>query len=115
MVLDIHVKNYWPLSSIFSNGSQISFMQDTPRNIHPKLGCKVVSEKKNFQRNTIENSKKTLKKGNKSNMAYQINTKIWPQVDLIMLNTLAYVRSGLNLMVFEIYVKNYCLTPMFYF
>ena len=41
--------------------------------------------------------------------------KIWPQIDLIMLNTLTCARIWLNLTVFEIYAKNYCLTPMFYF
>ena len=39
---------------------QISSMQDTPRNIQP-IG-QVVSEKKIFERNNIENSQKNIEK-----------------------------------------------------
>ena len=52
-----------------------------------------------------------LKKGNNSNMASRIRTKIWPQINLIMLNTL----TQLNLTVLELYVKNtvWCLCSIF--
>ena len=54
----------------------------------------VFPEEKIFERNNIKNSKKVLKRGNNSNMAEQINTKIWPLIDLIMLNTFILSEFG---------------------
>ena len=63
-------------------------MQDTPRNIHNKFGSNWSSSvREDLGRNNIKNSKKTSKKGIYSDMAKWIKIKIWPQLDLIMLNT----------------------------
>ena len=56
--------------------------------------CIVVTEKKIFESNNIKNSKKTSKEGNNSNMGQQIFTKIWPHIDLIMLNTITLSEFG---------------------
>ena len=57
----------------------------------------VVSEEKIFERNNIENSKKTSKKGNKSNIADQVmKMKIWPEMDLIMLYTFIPINHTLG-------------------
>ena len=48
-----------------------------------------------------------MKNGNNSNMALWIKTKIWSEIDLIILNTFPL----LNLTVLEIYVKKLLSDP----
>ena len=109
----MHKTTVRPPCSIFRNDGQSkseqSFCAGYPKNKNTnflEFGI-VVSEAKIFE------SKKT-KKGKNSNMGQRIFTRIWPQTDLIMLNTFTYIRIWLKLMVLETYAKicwsNFCVS-----
>ena len=63
----------------------------------------------------LKNSKKRLKKGNNSYIGSRIVTKIAQQIDLVELNNLRFPGILIAAVVFELYAKNCCLTPMVYF
>ena len=63
----------------------------------------------------LKNSKKRHKKGNNSYIRSRIVTKIAQQIDLVELNNLLFLEIFIAAFVFELYAKNCCLTPMFYF
>ena len=53
--------------------------------------------------------------GNNSYIGSLIVTKIAQQIDLVELNDLRFNRILISAFVFELFAKNCCLTPMFYF
>ena len=77
-------------AAMLSNKSKtpnICSIQDIQSNIRTKFGSNWFSSvRENFWKKLI--AKTMSKRGNNSNIVSQIKMEIWPQIDLLMLNTL---------------------------
>ena len=63
----------------------------------------------------VEKFEKRSKKGNNSYIVSWIVTKIAQLIDLVVLNNLRFLGILIAAFVFELFAKNFCFTPMFYF
>ena len=104
----------WPLCSVFrriKNPHSISIRISQGTFISSVIPIGQGSVRgEDFEKKPLKIAKQKNEKGNTSNMAKQIKTKIWPLICIIMLNTFTRVRIWLNLTVLEIYAKSYSLT-----